>query len=137
MRILVCEDDFVSRSLMLKLLAPWGQCEVALDGKEAVEAVEASLQQGEPYGLICLDIVMPRLSGQDALLRIRCLEDEYKLPVEQRARLAMVTVHDDAQNMKRAFRGDCDGYLVKPVTRENLARALEGMGLKVQEDRQA
>ncbi len=137
MRILVCEDDFISRSLMLKLLAPWGDCEVALDGEEAVEAVEASLDEGQPYGLICLDIGMPRLSGQDALLRIRCLEDKHRLAPKERARLLMVTVHDDSQNMKQAFRADCDGYLVKPVTPERLHKALAGMGLHARENQRA
>ena len=69
MKILVVEDDFTSRILIHKLLAPYGDVHIAVDGKEAVAVVEKSLEDNAPYALICLDLMMP-----EAKLRLRCVE---------------------------------------------------------------
>ena len=36
MKTLIVEDDFVSRRLLQAILSPYGRCEVATNGKEAV-----------------------------------------------------------------------------------------------------
>ncbi|HBN09144.1 MAG TPA: response regulator, partial [Cyanobacteria bacterium UBA8530] len=61
MRILIVEDDFTSRRLLQKILAPYGECEIAINGKEAVSAVELAWGEDAPYHLICLDIMMPEM----------------------------------------------------------------------------
>ncbi len=66
MRILVVEDDFISRRLLCRFLERFGECDVAINGNEAVNAVEHALQAGAHYDLICLDIMMPEMDGQEA-----------------------------------------------------------------------
>ena len=46
MRALIAEDDFTSRLLMQKLLAPYGESHVAINGKEALEAYTAARRSG-------------------------------------------------------------------------------------------
>ena len=46
-----------------------------VNGKEAVEAVRNALETVEPYNLICLDIMMPEMDGQQALREIRDMEE--------------------------------------------------------------
>ncbi len=75
MKCLVVEDEFISRTLLTELLSTYGTCHVATNGLEAVEAFQNVLE-GAPYDLICLDIMMPHLNGQEALQRIRALEAE-------------------------------------------------------------
>ena len=76
MRFLVVDDDFQARSLIQRLLHPYGVTEVATDGEEAVEAFRLAHKQGEPYDLITLDILMPNIDGQEALREIREIEKE-------------------------------------------------------------
>ena len=64
MRILIVEDDFICRRLVHDILAPYGDCDVAMNGKEGMKAFKMALNAGKPYNLICLDIMMPEMDGQ-------------------------------------------------------------------------
>ena len=75
MKVLIVEDDFVSRKVMMYCLnSLGGQCEVAVDGEEAVRAVTIALADEQPYDVIFLDIMMPNMNGHEALKAIRLLE---------------------------------------------------------------
>ncbi len=60
MRILIAEDDFASRKFMLKFLSKFGECDVTVDGMEAVDAYLMALDAETPYDLVCLDIMNRR-----------------------------------------------------------------------------
>ncbi len=47
MRILISDDDFVSRKLLNRQLSGLGEVDVAVSGKEAVAAAQLALQEGE------------------------------------------------------------------------------------------
>jgi two-component system chemotaxis response regulator CheY len=125
MKTLVVEDDFTCRVLLAELLSPYGQCDVAVDGEEAIAAVQGSLTAGKPYDLVCLDIKMPKLDGRAALKKIRTLEEAAGCwPGNGAARVVMTTSVSDPANIMKAFKDQCDGYLVKPVTEQALQDAL-------------
>ena len=63
MKILIAEDDFASRKFMLRFLSKFGECDVTVDGMEAVDAFLMALDCDEGYDLVCLDIMMPELDG--------------------------------------------------------------------------
>ena len=48
--------------------------DVTVDGMEAVDAFMMALEEGNPYDLVCLDIMMPVMDGYQALVGIRNLE---------------------------------------------------------------
>ena len=129
MNILVAEDDFTSRVLLQKLLAPYGEVHVAANGREALDAYEIANQVGEPYGLICLDIMMPEMDGQDLLRSIRRLESDRGIPPGGGVKVLMTTALTDSNNIIRAFHEQCDGYLVKPIVRARLEEELRKFGL--------
>ena len=79
MRVLIVEDDFVSRKILHNILLDYGECDIAADGKEAVEAFKLALDDNTPYDLICMDIMMPRMNGQEALLQIQLLPRNFQL----------------------------------------------------------
>jgi len=129
MRILVVEDDFVSRRLLCAFMAPYGSCDVAVDGEEAVKAVRLALDDNHPYDLICLDVMMPNMNGQIALRKIRELEREHEILVGDGARVIMTTALGDAKNVMQAFKGDCDAYIIKPIDKAKLIEELQKLGL--------
>ena len=75
MRTLIVEDDFTSRLLLQSLLAQYGECHIAVNGREAVEAFRSARESGQVYNLICMDIMMPEMDGQTAVNNIRALEE--------------------------------------------------------------
>lgn len=121
MKSLVVEDDFLARALLLSILSEYGECHVAVNGKEAVLAVKSALEQKKPYDVMCLDILMPVLDGQKALLEIRKVEKSYDIMETKGVKVLMVTALEDFENIVQAFEGGhCEGYLTKPLNREKL-----------------
>ena len=91
MRVLIAEDDFASRKFMLRFFEKYGECDVTVDGKEAVEAFKMALEIDEPYDLICLDIMMPEMDGHQALKMIRRIEEENNISEDDRVKIVMTT----------------------------------------------
>ncbi len=129
MRALIAEDDFTSRLLLQKLLAPYGESHVAINGKEAIEAFRAAKQKRRPYDLICLDIMMPEMDGQTVLREIRAIEEGAGIRTGHGAKILMTTALKDPKNVMAAFRELCDGYLVKPIDKAKLVKYLQEFGL--------
>lgn len=128
-RVLIVEDEFVSRSLLLALLSSYGACDIAVDGREAVDAVTQALDEHYPYRLVCLDIMMPDMDGHQALEAIRKVEAVSGVLPDQRAKVVMTTALSDYANFHRAYQGSCDSYIVKPISMPVLTRQLRRIGL--------
>lgn len=129
MKTLVVEDDFTSRLLLQELLKGYGPCHVAVNGREAVEAAGAALETGEPYDLICLDIMMPEMDGQEALRRIREQEEARGILSTKGAKIVMTTALGDVKNVSAAYKSLCDGYLNKPIEKAKLLEELRKLKL--------
>lgn len=129
MKTLIVEDDFTSRLLIQEFLRGFGTAHIAVNGREAVEAVRIALAAGQPYDLICLDIMMPGMDGQQALRAIRDEEETQGIFSTDGAKIIMTTALDDIQNKMTAFSGLCDGYLTKPIYKERLINELRKLGL--------
>ena len=129
MTTLIVEDDFVNRLVLQRRLAEYGETHIAVNGDEAVEAVERMLETGAAYDLICLDIMLPGMDGQEALEKIRAAEADKGYRVGEGARIVMTTALGDAENVMSAFRHQADGYLVKPIEAEKLDQKLKELEL--------
>ena len=79
MKTLIVEDDFTSRLFLQTFLSRYGECHIAVNGREAVEAFRMAADNGSPYDLICMDIMMPEMDGQEAVKQIRALEEAQAL----------------------------------------------------------
>ena len=129
MKTLVVEDNFTSRMLPQKFLAPYGEVHIAVNGKEAVLAFRSARQGDEPYDLICLDIMMPEMDGHATLKKVRELEEAAGVLGLDGVKVVMTSALDDSQNVIEAFRSQCEGYLVKPVEKKALLDQLCKLGL--------
>lgn len=130
MKTLIVEDDFLARSLLSTLLSEYGVCHVAVNGREALDAIERALDENDRYDLVCLDIMMPVLDGQEALLELRKLEALRGIKGLETTKVIMITAIDDSKNIMKAFRqGQCEAYLTKPLDRIKLISHVKGLGL--------
>jgi two-component system chemotaxis response regulator CheY len=129
-RFLIVEDDFTSRRLMQKMLAPYGESDIAANGQEAVMAFAAAMQEQNPYALICLDVMLPEMDGQQVLRNIRALEHEAGIQPVNEVKVIMTTALDSPRDVIDAYyKGGCNGYLVKPIERQKLVSFLHEYGL--------
>ena len=129
MKILLAEDDYVTRKAMDSFLSKYGECDVTVDGMEAVDAFLLALEEGEPYDLVCLDIMMPVMDGYQALMGIRNLEKERDIPKEKQVKVIMTTALNDEKNVKMAFELGCTIYSGKPIDQVRFEQALKKLGL--------
>ena len=129
MRTLIVEDDFTCRRLPQRLLLPYGECDVAVNGKEAIEAFRLATEKDRPYDLICLDIMMLEMNGHETLKAIREIEEADGIYGLNGVKVPMTTALDDPKNILGAFRSQCEAYLVKPIEKQRLVKELGNHGL--------
>ena len=129
MKILLAEDDFVTRKFMTSFLSKYGECDVTVDGMEAVDAFMMALEDDDPYDLVCLDIMMPVMDGYQALVGIRNLEKERNIPKEKEAKIIMTTALNEEKNVKMAFDLGCTVYSGKPIDKDRFEQVLIKFGL--------
>ncbi len=129
MRILIAEDDKDTSLLISQYLHQLGECEIVPNGDEAVKAYQKSFREEEPFELICLDIMMPRMSGHETLRKIREIENGEIKNHEQFTKVLMISALSDGDTILQSFLELCDGYLVKPITREDIYEKLTDIGL--------
>ena len=131
-KILIVDDDSTNRKLLLSMLEDNGECEVAENGKEAVERVRQRLEKKKKiYDVIFLDIKMPVMNGHEALLEIRKLEEEHQIFIGSGAKIVIVSALSDQQNIISAFREGCEYYLVKPFQQTKLFQLMTEMGFNM------
>ena len=129
MRILVAEDDRISRTFLQKFMSQYGKVDVAVDGMEAVDLYMDSIKTQNPYDLLCLDIMMPKVDGLKVLKVIRQLEAQKKVSEEEHLRIIMMTALADVGYVDEAFRQGCDAYASKPVDTEKVEEVMKNLGL--------
>ena len=129
MKILLAEDDYVTRKAMDSFLSKYGECDVTVDGMEAVDAFLLAMEEEEPYDLVCLDIMMPVMDGYQALVAIRNIEKQKDIPADKGAKVIMTTALNDEKNVKMAFELGCTVYSGKPIDQVRFEQALKKLGL--------
>ena len=111
MRILIAEDDSVSRRLLQALLHKWGyEVVVCADGTVAWEA----LQKPDAPTLAILDWMMPGIDGVDICQRLRALSRPFPTYT------ILLTAKDRKEDIVTGLQAGADDYVVKPFDRDEL-----------------
>lgn len=129
MRILIAEDDLVSRIFMKKFLSKYGECDVAVDGLEAIDAFLASFKEERHYDLVCLDVMMPKLDGLKVLKAMRDIEKQKGVEAHHGAKIIMTTALNDKMTIMNAYDNGCEAYAWKPIETEKFIVVMQKLGL--------
>lgn len=83
----------------------------ASDGNQALE-----LAKKTPADIYVLDITMPALNGLETMARL--------LRRDKKAKIIILSMHDDKSTIEKALRAGARGYLIKESAAGDIARAL-------------
>ncbi len=132
MRVLIVDDDFYCRSMIHEILHPYAYCDMAANGEEAVDAFRRAAEAKKPYDLVCLDLVMPDMDGQQTLQEIRSIEKELVRQPPLETKVIVTSMLDDRKETHDAFfLGGAASYLVKPITEDKLLAELRNLGFSI------
>jgi two-component system chemotaxis response regulator CheY len=129
LKILIAEDDRLSRTFLEEFMKDYGTCDSAEDGMAVLDYYLDSLKTGEPYDLLCLDIMMPKVDGLKVLKVIRGLEKQHNISVEKHLRIIMMTAIADMEYVDQAFQLGCDAYASKPIDTEKVQEVMQNLNL--------
>ncbi|MGM0124200.1 two-component system, OmpR family, response regulator CiaR [Enterococcus sp. AZ194] len=107
MKLLLVEDDRIISDSIKDILTEIGEVTPVYDGEEAIYEGERGI-----YDLIVLDLMLPEISGEQVLMRLR--EKMIYCPV------LILTAKDSFEDKMNGFRNGADDYLTKPFHREEL-----------------
>lgn len=129
MKILIAEDDFASRKFIFKFMSSYGECDLTIDGIEAIEAFILGLDTGKPYDLICLDVMMPKIDGIKALKTIRELEEVRGIEEANRTKIIVTTALGETSYVMSAFTTGLEAYVNKPIDLDKLEEAMRKLAV--------
>ena len=129
MKVLIAEDDLVSRKFLQKFLSDYAECDVVVDGMEALDAYLMAVKEKEPYDLICLDIMMPKVDGVKVLKAIRDFENQKGFLYGNKTKVIMTTALAESQYVYKAFEIGCEAYAAKPIDTKKFIEVLEKLEL--------
>lgn len=129
LKILIVEDDLITRRVLNQILSQIGECDTVTNGNEAVRSFRRVLKKQDPYDLICMDIMIPEMDGHQAIQKIRDIERDHGIKGSDEVNVIVISALDDPKNVIKAFKkGGASSYLVKPVIREKLYSEIRNMG---------
>ncbi|WP_320170093.1 response regulator [Maridesulfovibrio sp.] len=132
MRVLIVDDDFYCRNMLHEIMKPYARCDIAVNGEEAVFAFKKGLEDGRRYDLVCLDLVMPEMDGQQALREMRSIEKDFDIAEQDEVKVIVTTMLDDRKETHDAFfLGGATSYLVKPIEETKLLKELNNLGFSL------
>ncbi len=114
-RILLVEDNMINQKVAVRMLQKLGYtCDIAKNGKEAVEAVT---EKG--YDLLFMDCQMPVMDGFEATRAIRKLEEVGDVPI------VAMTANVMKGDRELCIESGMNDYISKPITLESIKLVLE------------
>ncbi|MBX3605586.1 MAG: PAS domain S-box protein [Piscinibacter sp.] len=118
-RVLMAEDNPVNMTIAVAMLEQWGiEVAQAVDGAQAVAAVEQAAAAGQPFDAVLMDVQMPVMSGYEATRRLRAGAAGARLPIIALTAAALTSEREQALD------SGMSGFLTKPIDARRLHDAL-------------
>ena len=125
MKILIIDDEMAALTKMKVLLSTYGECTLSTNAGQALQLCSKAIKSGVPFELITIDIQLGDHNGHDLLEKINKLELQERVPA---AKKIMATASGTKDNLMKAYSKGCDGFIVKPVKRDDLEQKMLSLG---------
>ncbi|MCG8641102.1 MAG: HDOD domain-containing protein [Desulfobacterales bacterium] len=131
MKIMVVDDDAVSRKVLEKKLTGIAECTAVESGKKAVSLFGKTLRDKAPFDLIILDILMPDMDGIQTLSRLRKIEKKLEIKKDDRVKIIMITASMRKKDIKKCILLGCNAYIAKPFKTLKIYEEFERLGFSI------
>lgn len=118
MKILIVDDVRMHLKILEKFLSSHGEVDSAGGGAEAISLLKKSFKDKLFYDLICLDLMMPEVSGYEVLEKIHQLEKKYQPP--EPIKVIIISSINERNKVVGVLKQGVHGYLVKPFSQEKI-----------------
>lgn len=116
-RILIADDHRLFRETVAGLLSAQDDMEVVGEAKDGAEALVKARELMPD--LVLMDLSMPGTNGLEATKAIKT-----EMPY---VKIALLTVHDEDENLLEAVKNGAQGYLLKDISKEELLASIRGV----------
>ena len=121
-RILLVDDNHISREIGLRLLLPRGaEVVTAVNGKDALERFR---KENGRFDIIFMDILMPGMDGLEATRAIRRMKD---IPGAAAVPIVAMTVNAFRHNFEESMNAGMNAHLVKPIEPDEFYEILDSL----------
>lgn len=130
-KCLLVDDDELEREMIAQYLEGIAECDMAVNGQEAVEKFTAAHGSENPYDLLIMDIMMPVMNGHEAGREIRRIEREQGIPLAKQVKILILSALNTPKDAMESFMSvQSAAHLPKPIGPEKLREALGKLGIR-------
>jgi len=124
-RFLIVDDDEMGRLMLQDFLSEFAPCDCAENGKEGLAFFEKALAGGDPYDLLCVDLIMPEMNGLALIRKIRDIEKMHPVFSDIRTKIFVISASDSPWDKADLLLDNlCDDFITKPFNRTSLKENL-------------
>lgn len=130
MRVLIVDDDRMDRTVLEHILGRSSTVHTANDGEEALDMFGRGIDDGAPYDVVILDIIMPGIDGVTTCKLMRLIERARG--VAGRSRFFFISAHHDLRGMGEGiFPEGRNVFFSKPVLNSigEIRRVVQAAGM--------
>ena len=134
MHFLIVDDSKISITIIEKHLdnVVVDQVHHAENGEQALEIYKGLREKNVEDLLIFMDINLPKMNGIETIKKIREIEKLEKVEMNARAKILVVTAYDTASAEHLSLVVGANGYIRKPLLKDNLLEAINSINLELQ-----
>jgi len=130
MKVLIVDDEAVSRAKLKLIMETFGDCETVESGTDAIASFRKSCQEKNPFDLVMLDIDLPDKDGTRVLSEIRAVEKALNGSYGKKVKILMATSMKDKNSIITCIQSGCNDYIVKPFDLNIIRTKLEKLGIQ-------
>ena len=134
MKTLVIDAEEAIKQSICGIFVENGVCDGAGDGLMGLELLKQAFSINQPYRVVVLDIVLPKVDGHTIIKKIRQWELEKGIDPLNEATILVVSRRRDEPTILKAFRNGATGWISKPVAIEEIVNKLNNLNCGLSKD---
>lgn len=130
-KVLLVDDEYTSRRILNSFLSLFSEVDIIVNSNEALSAVKVAFEKNQPYELIFIDVMAPKLDGIATVKKIRQLESQQGLNEHNRSKIIMTSTKTDKDIILKAAEADYTSFLIKPIDKTRLYNEIRKHGFDI------